>query len=279
MNNVVYMYTNKISGRRYVGITNNLERRYKEHLRHSTQLIDKKIKEYGIDNFDFEILFIGTYDECKIKEQEYIEQYETMVYQNGYNVTKGGDGVVGYKHSEETKKLYSEQRSGENHWKYGKNNVGGHEILQFDLDFNLIQTWPSMSEISRQLGYNSNNISNCCNNKLIKYKGFIWVRKSDYFEGYLEKYKSRAKCTSSDRSVLQYDFDGNLVNKFISCRQAGDSLGKGSVSTAASGRDSQLHGYIWIYESEFTEELLQDRIERAKSSSKYKQYLKMKENI
>ena len=108
MNNVVYMYTNKISGRRYVGITNNLERRYKEHLRHSTQLIDKKIKEYGIDNFDFEILFIGTYDECKIKEQEYIEQYETMVYQNGYNVTKGGDGVVGFSHSEESKKKMSD---------------------------------------------------------------------------------------------------------------------------------------------------------------------------
>ena len=59
MNNVVYMYTNKISGRRYVGITNNLERRCKEHLRHSTQLIDKKIKEYGIDNFDFEILCVS----------------------------------------------------------------------------------------------------------------------------------------------------------------------------------------------------------------------------
>ena len=134
MNNVVYMYTNKISGRRYVGITNNLERRYKEHLRHSTQLIDKKIKEYGIDNFDFEILFVGTYDECKIKEQEYIEQYETMVYQNGYNVTKGGDGVVGFSHSEESKKKMSDSHkniphkphSEETKQKISESNVGKH---------------------------------------------------------------------------------------------------------------------------------------------------------
>lgn len=293
----VYCFINKINNKIYIGETvkSNYEERFNEHKSKAelgiVNYFYNAIRKYGWDNFDKIILFqtevLDNTDENKIilndivneKEVYYINYYNSFNPNKGYNLTKGGDGVVGYKHSEETKKLYSEQRSGENHWKYGKNNVGGHEILQFDLDFNLIQTWPSMSEISRQLGYNSNNISNCCNNKLIKYKGFIWVRKSDYFEGYLEKYKSRAKCTSSDRSVLQYDFDGNLVNKFISCKQAGDSLGKGSVSTAASGRDSQLHGYIWIYESEFTEELLQDRIERAKSSSKYKQYLKMKENI
>ena len=133
-NNVVYMYTNKVNGRRYIGITNDLERRRKEHLRHSTQLIDRKIKEYGADNFDLVVIFTGTYEECKIKEQEYIEQYQTLASQNGYNITKGGDGVVGFSHSEESKKRMSESHkklphkphSEETKQKISESNIGKH---------------------------------------------------------------------------------------------------------------------------------------------------------
>lgn len=134
MNNVVYMYTNKVNGRRYVGITNDIERRHKEHIRNSTQLIDKKINEYGIDNFDLVILFTGTYEECKLKEKEYIKEYKTLASQNGYNVTEGGDGVVGFSHSEESKKKMSEAHkniehkphSEETKQKISKSNIGKH---------------------------------------------------------------------------------------------------------------------------------------------------------
>ena len=60
----IYCYTNKINQHKYVGQTNNLKRRYNEHLSASynensisyNSLFHQKIREYGIDNFDFEIL-------------------------------------------------------------------------------------------------------------------------------------------------------------------------------------------------------------------------------
>ena len=57
----------------------------------------------GIDNFKWKIL-----KECRDildlnkSEKYFIEQYKTNKF-NGYNLTDGGEGIVGYKHSEETK--------------------------------------------------------------------------------------------------------------------------------------------------------------------------------
>ena len=39
------------------------------------------------------------------------------------NMTNGGDGISGYSHTEETKKLLSEKNSGENNAWYGKNHT------------------------------------------------------------------------------------------------------------------------------------------------------------
>ena len=170
--------------------------------------------------------------------------------------------------------MFSEQRSGENHWKYNKLNVGGSEVLQFDLDYNFIKEYPSFAEAARELHCAPNNISRCCANKLDTYKGFIWVKKSEYYEGYLQKYKSRAKCKSSDKAVLQYDFLGNFVKEYISAKEAGKALGGKTVCTAARGRDPQLYGYIWIYKDEYSEELLKSKLEEIKNCRFYNKIIK-----
>lgn len=62
--NYIYCYTNKINQHKYVGQTNNLNRRIREHKSCSfnenstsyNDLIHKKIREYGIDNFSIEVL-------------------------------------------------------------------------------------------------------------------------------------------------------------------------------------------------------------------------------
>lgn len=288
----IYCFINKINNKLYIGETvrSDYNERFNEHRNKAKNGINsyfyKAIRKYGWDSFDLIILqqteILENTDENKCYltsivnelEKYYINKYNTSNHTKGYNLTEGGDGISGYKHSEETKKLYSQQRLGEKHWKYGKFNNGGDIILQFDLDFHFIKEWPSMCEINRQLGYNANNISRCCNNKLDTYKGFIWVKKEDYFEGYLSKYKSRAKCKSNDKTVLQYDFLGNFIAEYISCAAAGKALGKLTVSSAANGRDSHLYGYIWIYKNEYSEDLLKIKLEKIKDTFAYKKFIK-----
>lgn len=47
-------------------------------------------------------------------------------------------------------------------------------ILQYDKDMNLIEEWPSMNEIQRQLGYNTCSIYSCCRFKYKQAYGYIW---------------------------------------------------------------------------------------------------------
>ena len=46
-------------------------------------------------------------------------------------------------------------------------------IIQYDLQGNFIKEWASAAEAGRN-GYNSFNISSCCNNKLKSHKNYIW---------------------------------------------------------------------------------------------------------
>lgn len=69
-------------------------------------------------------------DSIILKEETMnIEKYDTNNPNFGYNLTKGGDGLVGYKFSNESKKHLSEIHSGKNHWNYGNRNKNGNPIL------------------------------------------------------------------------------------------------------------------------------------------------------
>lgn len=292
----VYCFRNKINGKLYIGETvrRNYEERFTEHRINSSKnpfnYFYKALNKYGWENFDKTILFqtkiLPNTDENKklltdvvnAQETYYVGKYDTTNHSKGYNLTKGGDGVSGYKFSEEAKAKMSASRSGKNHWNYGKTNSAGQTIFQFDLDFNLIKEWPSAAEAARNLNCKSSNISKCCSNNIDTYKGYIWVKKSDYYEGYLQKYKSRAKCKSNDKAVFQYDFLGNFIAEYNSCAEAGTALGRKTVSSAAAGRDPQAYGYIWIYKEEYTPELLQDKLEKVKTCRSYNKIIKNLQN-
>lgn len=100
----IYCYTNLINQKKYVGQTNNITRRKAEHKYSATHpadkdynsLFHKKMREYGSDNFSFEILEkIDTEDLNYVDEREiyWIQQKNSYVKNNqGYNLTFGGQG-------------------------------------------------------------------------------------------------------------------------------------------------------------------------------------------
>lgn len=93
----IYKITNKINNKNYIGLTNNIERRKNRHFidlkmnKHDNHFLQYEFNKYGIDNFNFEIIFQGdvTSKEISDKEKYFIKIYDS--YQNGYNQNEGGN--------------------------------------------------------------------------------------------------------------------------------------------------------------------------------------------
>lgn len=99
--NYIYCYTNKINGKKYVGQTNCLERRCREHKSNAFNLksvnydniIHRAFRKYGFDNFDFEVLeeLIDQPQELvNDREIYWIKEKRSLVSEHGYNVLEGG---------------------------------------------------------------------------------------------------------------------------------------------------------------------------------------------
>lgn len=119
---LVYIHISP-SNKRYVGITSK-DDPYKRWGNNGTNYKNNKyfyraIEKYGWDNFQHIIVARGLDEEtAKWLEIELIRELDTINPNKGYNLTKGGDGVNGYKHSEERRKKCA--RNGEMNGMYGK---------------------------------------------------------------------------------------------------------------------------------------------------------------
>lgn len=106
----IYKITNKINGKIYIGQTvQAVEKRFISHVSaakskytRNKYAIHHAISKYGEDAFDVEVL--GEYPEELLDEMEsfFIREYNSLK-PNGYNLTDGGCGTRGYKHTEETR--------------------------------------------------------------------------------------------------------------------------------------------------------------------------------
>lgn len=117
----VYCHTNKINNKKYIGITSmSISLRWgKDGYGYRKQSFYKAIKKHGWDNFKHEILFENLSEkEAKNKEIELICEHNTKT-PNGYNITEGGDGSVGYKATLQTREKLSKSHLGQKAWNKG----------------------------------------------------------------------------------------------------------------------------------------------------------------
>lgn len=105
----IYKITNQLNGMIYVGLTTK-ERptdRFSQHrylARHCEQeknisYLHRAMAENGIDNFSFEVIEEVDNNILNEREQYWIAFYNCLA-PNGYNLTKGGEGTLGYSRSQ-----------------------------------------------------------------------------------------------------------------------------------------------------------------------------------
>jgi hypothetical protein len=109
----IYKITNIKNNKCYIGETiQDIKKRWRDHLSAikrdgGCKALKSAITKYGLESFKFEIIIICFDDDRLIYEKQYIKKYNSLV-PNGYNILEGGqEGVLGFKHSEETKRLIS----------------------------------------------------------------------------------------------------------------------------------------------------------------------------
>ena len=108
---VIYRYKSP-SGKYYIGQTTDEKNRRRVFLnlncRYGGSKIERARKKYRPENFEYTVLMKVTGDDpeevkqyLNTLESGFIKMYDSL--KNGYNSSEGGDGTVGYHHSEDTK--------------------------------------------------------------------------------------------------------------------------------------------------------------------------------
>lgn len=109
----IYRITNKINNKVYIGYTENVKKRFRDHKNIIKNervefVLYESIRKHGIENFDFEVIFQSKdkYHTFYIMEPYFIKEYNSHYRNNmGYNMTHGGDGCF----DEYQKKIISEK--------------------------------------------------------------------------------------------------------------------------------------------------------------------------
>jgi len=136
-NGVIYLVTNKINNKKYIGRSVNFKERFNNHFSTTYNIksanyntvFHRAIRKYGEINFEWEILCECPEDDLNIQEKYWIKYFRTFISSkeydgsNGYNMTEGGEGTKGRVFSDETIKKFSETRKGVKLTEEHKNNI------------------------------------------------------------------------------------------------------------------------------------------------------------
>lgn len=279
----IYTITNLIDGKQYVGKTSSDPQKYwRWHVSRAERGVDpskllyRAMSKHGIENFSFDILVQIPRNELKEFNNEldrlethYIEKLNT--YNNGYNMTLGGDGAAGAVRSQEFKDNLRVIKTGVKRPEWVKQKM----------------RMPKSEEHKRKLSVpkseeHKNKLKDIWKNKSKEEKDAIWQKcvanRRDYngennpfynrehsqeFIDYITEYntelqnrpeiKLENKMKQPNRiEVYAIALDGSVIYHFISAREAKrwiatNTRHKGDVSSIlnASKKNGKYLDYIW----------------------------------
>ena len=104
----VYLVENSVNGKTYVGKTKfDVGVRMKSHLRAASKgskyAFHRAIRKYGIDAFRIEAVEICESEESALEAEMYWVEWYQSFGPLGYNMTAGGRGNIGHKHTDESR--------------------------------------------------------------------------------------------------------------------------------------------------------------------------------
>ena len=238
--NCIYLYTNKVNGKKYVGQAVDFLTRHKRHIYSAYNEKQKRdynvpfhnaIRRHGIENFEIKILKedLKTKNELNYWESYYIVEFDTLAKNGkGYNLASGGEGGNTYagKTNEELAEIsrkISEAHKGEKHPMYGKHHSE--------------ETRAKLSEVHKGKS---------------PYAGKSDEELAEISRKLSEAHKGKNKGKKNGRATLvdRFDKQGNYIDTMYQFEYVAIGFDKDGISRCCKGRYKTTGGYIFKYHEE-----------------------------
>jgi len=115
----IYKIINIKTGKVYIGSAKDIKQRWRDHRyqlrhnKHGCKYLQRSWNKYGEENFKFEIIeIINDPKDLIVREQYWIDHYQSYKPENGYNGNIKANSRLGTKHSDKTKILMSISQKG-----------------------------------------------------------------------------------------------------------------------------------------------------------------------
>lgn len=243
--NCIYMYINKLNGRKYIGQAQDFNKRHRHHIAKSNNKypIDRAFNKYGKENFEIKILAenIPTQEQINEYEKFFIKRYKTLATECGYNISNGGESGhnnFAGKTEEEINEIrhkisiHHADISGKNNPMYGKcgkenPNYGNGEKIKGEKNpfygkHHTEETKKIMSEKAK-----CRKISEETKKKM-----------------------SKSQKGKGTKKIAQYDKNMNLIKIWNSGTEIIDELhlsSQGNIISCCKDKLKTAYGFIWRY--------------------------------
>lgn len=268
------------SGKYYIGKTTVPENiRWTAHVSEALNpnsnshcyLLNKAIQKYGKNNFTLEILEDNIPNELLAeKEMYYIEKYKAYYLDPpymGYNMTRGGEGVLKYT-DEEILQAWNE---GLTIQKIADKLGASRPTIRHRLNELGISQEERIKRGAEKTSYNQSEFEEYKEELLILYREGRTVEEICKIlhrsENTITKYFRKLGITKEEilsrrnKKIYQIDIETNkIINIFPSCMEAARNVNNGNISSArtliaTAARNNAIgktaYGYKWIYEENY----------------------------
>lgn len=264
---IVYLLHNTVNDKLYVGKTvRTLDIRWKGHVNGanrdaSDMMICRAIRKYGTGAFERRILEECCESVVNEREKFWIAELKTHVSQGGYNLTFGGEGLAGYKFSDESKQRMREAAVGRKHTpearakmseaakKRGCNTRCGY-VHSAETRMKISVSRKAAGGFKR--GYTLSaetraKIALAGKNRVVSEETRGKLRAVKRRSGWQHTVEARAVMAAKKaKPVMQYSIDGTLLGTYPSAKEAAAIVGVPATSILRSIHEQRpKHNFLW----------------------------------
>ena len=219
------------------------------------------IRKYGWNNIIHEVIANNlTKSEACDMEIAMIKALDSNNPKYGYNITAGGEGTNGFKHSDQTKMQMSMNRSGSKNSFYGKRHSEktkrlismnhadfsgaksskSKRIFQYSINGEYIAEYRSINEAERHTGVSHQAIGKVARGKSKHAGGFIW--------SYEKRQNVKPVKVKTIKRIRQLDEYMNELHTYKSGNDASNITGFSSSSILSSCKTGKKYkNYYWSF--------------------------------